>query len=128
MIADSSAIVAIFLQEPGYETVLSKLEGADVRAIGGPTLAETGIVLTSRLRRDAIGPLARFLQQLEVAVVPFGEDHWQEAVEAFARYGRGRHGASLNFGDCMSYAIAKLADEPLLCTGRDFSRTDLEIA
>lgn len=128
MIVDSSAIVSIFLQEPGYEDVLSKLEVADVRAIGGPTLAETGIVLTARLRRDTIGPLARFLQRLEVMVVPFGEDHWQEAVEAFERYGRGRHAASLNFGDCMSYAIAKLADEPLLCTGRDFSRTDLEIA
>lgn len=128
MIIDSSAIVAIFLQEPGYEVVLSKLEVAEVRAIGGPTLAETGIVLTSRLRHDAIGPLARFLQQLEVVVVPFGEDHWQEAVDAFERYGRGTHGASLNFGDCMSYAIAKLAGEPLLCTGRDFDRTDLEIA
>lgn len=128
MIVDSSAILSIFLQEPGYEDVLSKLEVADVRAIGGPTLAETGIVLTARLRRDTIGPLARFLQRLEVMVVPFGEDHWQEAVEAFERYGRGRHAASLNFGDCMSYAIAKLADEPLLCTGRDFSRTDLEIA
>jgi ribonuclease VapC len=128
VIVDSSAVVAIFLQEPGYEAVLTKLEVADVRAIGGPTLAETGIVLTARLRRDAIGPLARFLQRLEVLVVPFGEDHWQEAVEAFERYGRGRHDASLNFGDCMSYAIAKLADEPLLCTGRDFARTDLEIA
>ncbi|MEX2554466.1 MAG: type II toxin-antitoxin system VapC family toxin [Actinomycetota bacterium] len=61
-------------------------------------------------------------------VVPFGENHWQEAVEAFERYGRGRHDASLNFGDCMSYAIARLAGEPLLCTGRDFVRTDLEIA
>ena len=128
MIVDSSAIVAIFLQEPGYEAVLSKLEVAEVRAIGGPTLVETGIVLTSRLRRDAIGPLARFLQRLEMVVVPFGEDHWQEAVEAFERYGRSRHRASLNFGDCMSYAVAKLAGEPLLCTGRDFARTDLEIA
>lgn len=128
MIVDSSAIVSIFLQEPGYEDVLSKLEVADVRAIGGPTLAETGIVLTSRLRRDAIGPLARFLQRLEVMVVPFGEDHWQEAVEAFERYGRGRHAASLNFGDCMSYAIAKLAGEPLLCRGNDFAHSDLEIA
>lgn len=128
MIIDSSAVIAIFLKEPEHEKVLQKVAGVDSRAIGAPTLAETGIVLTSRMRRNAIGLLARFLQEVEIATVPFGDDHWKEAVDAFDRYGRGRHEASLNFGDCMTYSVAKLADEPLLCIGEDFSQTDLRIA
>ena len=128
MILDSSAVVAIFLQEPGHEEVLQKLGSTDSRAIGAPTLAETGIVLTSRMRRNAIGPLARFLQEAEVATVPFGDDHWKEAVDAWDRFGRRRHEASLNFGDCMTYSVAKLADESLLCIGDEFALTDLRIA
>lgn len=128
MIIDSSAVVAIFLKEPGYEDVLQKLGATESRAIGAPTLAETGIVLTSRMRRNAIGLLARFLQEGEIATVPFSDDHWKEAVDAFDRYGRGRHRASLNFGDCMTYSVGKLADEPLLCVGDDFGLTDLRIA
>lgn len=58
-------------------------------------------------------------------MVPFGEDHWRQAAEAYARFGRGRHKAALNFGDCLSYAVARLADQPLLCVGDDFARTDL---
>jgi ribonuclease VapC len=91
-------------------------------------VAETGIVLTSKMRRNAIGMLARFLQEVGVVTVPFGDDHWKEAVDAFDRYGRGRHKASLNFGDCMTYSVAKLADEPLLCMGEDFALTDLRIS
>ena len=58
----------------------------------------------------------------------FGEEHWREAVTAYNRFGRGRHEAQRNFGDCMAYAIAKLAGEPLLCTGADFAKTDLHLA
>ena len=128
MIIDSSAVVAIFLKEPGHEEVLQKLGATESTAIGAPTVAETGIVLTSRMRRNAIGLLARFLQEVEAATVPFSDDHWKEAVDAFDRFGRGRHEASLNFGDCMTYSIAKLADEPLLFIGEDFALTDLQIA
>lgn len=60
--------------------------------------------------------------------MPFGDEHWKAAVDAHAEYGRGRHKAALNFGDCLSYATAKLAGAPLLCTGSDFARTDLELA
>ena len=128
MIIDSSAIVAICLQEPGHERVLQKMSATENRAMGTPTVAETGIVLASRLRRNTIGLLARFLQELEIATVPFSDDHWKETVDAFDRYGRGRHEASLNFGDCMTYSVAKLGDEPLLCVGEDFALTDLRIA
>lgn len=128
MIIDSSAVVAIFLKEPGYGEMLQKLGATESRAIGAPTLAESGIVLTSRMQHNAIGLLARFLQEVEIATVPFSDEHWKEAVDAFDHYGRGRHGASLNFGDCMTYSVAKLADEPLLCIGDDFALTDLRIA
>ena len=60
--------------------------------------------------------------------IPFGPDHWREAVSAYARFGKGRHRARLNFGDCLSYAVAMLADQPLLCTGSDFSKTDVTLA
>jgi ribonuclease VapC len=128
LILDSSAVLAVFLQEARYEVVVGKLEAAPSPAIGAPTLAEAGIVLTARLGRNAIGPLARFVQELDIVTVPFGADHWRAAIDAFDRYGRGRHRASLNFGDCMTYAVAKLADEPLLCVGNDFALTDLQRA
>jgi ribonuclease VapC len=128
MILDTSAVVAILLKEPGFELVFQKLAAAETIGIGAPTLAETGIVLRARLGRDPSGILGRFLQKFEIVTVPFGEEHWREAVEAYGIFSRGQHAASLNFGDCMTYAVAKLAGQPLLFVGRDFSRTDLEIA
>lgn len=128
MIVDSSAIVAIARREPGYEELLSKLADATRRGVGSPTLLEVGIVLRARLEIDPTPFVDRLLRDFELDVIPFGEPHWREAVSAYSRYGKGRHPAALNYGDCMSYAIARLADEPLLCTGRDFARTDLSIA
>jgi ribonuclease VapC len=128
VILDSSAIVGIVLREPGFEAVVRKLSAADSVAIGAPTLAEAGIVLSARLGTDARTLLSGLLLEWEAETVSFGAEHWREAVSAFARFGRGRHRAQLNFGDCMAYAVAKLADEPLLCTGDDFARTDLTLA
>ena len=128
MILDSSALVAILLREPGFERVLDAIDGARTIAIGAPTLAEAGIVLSSRLDADARSLLARFLEESGAAVLPFSAEHAREAIGAFRRYGKGRHRAALNFGDCMTYAVARLADLPLLCTGDDFRRTDLKIA
>jgi ribonuclease VapC len=128
VILDSSAIVGIVLREPGFETLVRKLTQAEALAVGAPTLAETGIVLTARLDRDARGLLQGLLREWDAATVAFGEEHWREAVTAYERFGRGRHPAQLNFGDCMAYAVAKLAGEPLLCTGGDFPKTDLTLA
>lgn len=128
MILDSSAIVGIVLQEPGYEKLVRKLAAAEVLAVGTPTLTEAGIVLTARLGKDARGLLQGLLREWGAETVPFGEAHWREAVTAYARFGRARHKAQLNFGDCMTYAVAKLSGEPLLCTGGDFPRTDLVLA
>jgi ribonuclease VapC len=128
LIADSSALVAIVIEEPGYESVLDKIVTAGGAGAGAPTLVETGIVL-----RDKLGPAGRTLltaslEELAVQPLPFLPEHWPVAVDAFARFGRGRHPAGLNFGDCLTYAIAKVANEPLLCLGDDFAHTDLELA
>jgi ribonuclease VapC len=128
MILDTSSIVAIALKEPGFEKLLRKLIDADSLAVGVPTLTETAIVLSARFRQDARAMLARFLLEGSVATVPFGDAHFSMAVDAWLRYGKGRHPAGLNFGDCLSYATAKLAGEPLLCTGDDFPLTDVELA
>jgi len=128
MIVDSSALVAIVFKEPGHEEMIHKLSQTEYLGIGTPTLAETGIVLSARLLGGGRTILARLCQELGLVQIPFGDIHWREAVGAYERFGRGRHRARLNFGDCLSYATAKLADQPLLCVGGDFSKTDLEIA
>jgi ribonuclease VapC len=101
---------------------------AEALAVGAPTLAETGIVLHARLGSARQGRIARLVDEWRVVVIPFGEDHWKEAVHAYARFGRARHRAALNFGDCLAYAVARLSDEPLLAVGSDFSKTDLRLA
>ncbi|MGD2068685.1 MAG: type II toxin-antitoxin system VapC family toxin [Gemmatimonadota bacterium] len=128
MIVDSSALLAVVFREAGYEGVLERLLADPAPAVGAPTLAETGIVLAARLGPAARGVLERFLDEVGIREVPFAELHWREAVDAFRRFGRGRHPAALNFGDCMTYAVASLAGEPLLFRGHDFAETDLEAA
>ncbi len=127
MIVDSSAVVAIILREPGHNGLLEQLGAASGAGIGTPTLAETGIVLAARLGPSGRSLLARFLEEAALVEVPFGEHHWRAAVGAYTRFGKGRHPAALNFGDCMTYATAELAGEPLLCVGGDFARTDLPL-
>lgn len=83
------------------------------------------MVLTARLGQDARPMIFAFLRRLEAEVVPFNQEHLDSAATAFIRFGRGRHPAALNFGDCMAYAVASVAGMPLLFTGEDFSRTDI---
>jgi ribonuclease VapC len=128
MIVDSSALVAITFREPGHLGLITKLANAPSAGIGTPTLAETGLVLTARMRRDARDLVVRLLDEFSIEAVPFGDGHWKEAIGAFQRFGKGRHKAQLNFGDCLTYAVARLAGEPLLFTGSDFTETDLDIA
>ncbi|MBN1947202.1 MAG: type II toxin-antitoxin system VapC family toxin [Bradymonadales bacterium] len=128
MIVDTSAIVAIFLREPGFERLQSTLAEGEQVGIASPTLLETAIVLSARLGRDARGLLARLLAEASISVVPFGEAHAMVATDAWLRYGKGRHRAGLNFGDCISYATSKLAGQPLLCVGDDFGLTDIDLA
>jgi ribonuclease VapC len=128
VIVDSSALVAITFREPGHLELITKLTSASSAGISTPTLAETGLVLAARLRRDPRDLIVRLLDEFSVEEVPFGDGHWKEAVSAYLRYGKGRHKAQLNFGDCLTYAVARLAGEPLLFTGNDFTETDLDVA
>ena len=124
MVLDSSAIVAIHLREPGHERLIDRIDAAEV-VVGVPTMLEAAMVLTARLGHDARPMLFAFLRRLDTEVVPFNEEHLDAAATAFIRFGRGRHPAALNFGDCMSYAVASVAGMPLLFTGEDFRRTDI---
>ena len=128
MILDSSAILAILLREPRHGAIVDAIAAAPNLAIGAPTLTETGIVLQNRIGENARSILIHFIHEWKVEIVAFGEPHWQEAVIAYSRYGKGNHKAALNFGDCMTFAIAKLSGQPLLCTGNDFTKTDLQLA
>src|SRR5215212_7708836 len=103
MVLDTSAIVAIVLQEPGFERLVEKIEMARTVAVATPTLLECAMVLTSRLRQDARIVINGLAKKMNAQVVPFTEEHFEAAFEAFQRFGRGRHPAALNFGDCMSY-------------------------
>jgi ribonuclease VapC len=128
VILDASAVVALILGEPAAESLLSRLASAGEVSIGSPTLVEATIVLTHRLGPVASSLVERFLGELGVTVLPFDQRHWREAIAASRRFGRGRHPAALNFGDCLAYASARLAERPLLAIGDDFARTDLALA
>jgi ribonuclease VapC len=128
MVLDSSAIVAIQLKEPGHERLMNTLDQADIVLAGTPTLLETAMVLTARLGRDARPLVSAFLRGLDAEVIVFNEEHLDAAITAFYRFGRGRHPAGLNLGDCMSYAVASVAGMPLLFTGGDFTLTDIPAA
>lgn len=127
MIIDTSAVVAILREESTSEALLEHIDEAAMVGIGAPTLVESGIVLLARIGVVGRTLLARFLQEGGVDVLPFTEQHWSFAVDAFSRFGKGRHPAALNFGDCLTYATSRVADQPLLCVGDDFSQTDLPL-
>jgi ribonuclease VapC len=125
LILDSSAILCIILEEPEAEALIERMRHEDYLGVGAPTLTETGIVLGSRVGFDKIGTIANFLRAFQVQTLAFTPEHWQSACTAYQVYGKGRHPASLNFGDCLSYASAKLAGQTLLYIGQDFAQTDL---
>ena len=125
MVLDSSAIVAIHLREPGHERLMDRIDAAEVVVVGVPTLLESVMVSTSRLGHDARPMLLAFLRRVEAEVIPFNQEHMDAAATAFIRFGKGHHPAALNFGDCMSYAVASVAGMPLLFIGEDFRRTDI---
>ena len=125
MVVDSSALVAILREEPGHEPFLQKALSSDRTMVGATVAFETAMVLSGRWHRDARSTVHRLLRTIGAEIVPFTEEHYEAAVSAFLRYGKGRHPAGLNFGDCMSYAFARISGLPLLYSGDDFSKTDI---
>lgn len=127
MVIDSSALVAVFLREPEREFFLDMILKADTRRISAVTFVETGIVLEGRRGAVAEHELDRFLERVAIEVVAVDAEYAAAALAAWRKYGKGRHPAGLNLGDCFSYALAHSVGEPLLAKGEDFGRTDLEL-
>jgi ribonuclease VapC len=125
MIIDSSALIAIILEEPDAVACMTKLSKASSLSLSAVTLTETSMVLLSRGGQVKLDVLDAFLTQIDAEVVPVDRVQALLAREAFDRYGKGRHKARLNLGDCFVYALAKYYGEPLLFLGDDFTETDL---
>ncbi|MEQ1950046.1 type II toxin-antitoxin system VapC family toxin [Mesorhizobium sp. CN2-181] len=128
MIVDSSALVAILLGEPDGQAFAAAIDQSASAGIAAPNVVEAAMVLVGRVGPAANTMLDEFLTVAEIRTVPFTADHAAVARQAFLRYGKGRHAAGLNFGDCIAYATAKLEQMPLLFKGDDFRRTDVEPA
>lgn len=125
MVIDTSALIAYLEGEPEADRVEAALVGAGRLLISAATVVEAGIVSEARRGEAGGRELDLLLHRLKVAIVPVDEDQAELARSAYRRYGRGRHPAGLNFGDCFAYALAVTAGEPLLYVGRDFAETDL---
>ena len=128
MTLDSSALVAVLFAETGYLELVDRILSAGEVRVGAPTLVEASLVLTGRRGARARGEVEGLIAELGVTVVPFGDAEWRLAVAAFTKFGRGRHPAALNFGDCLAYATAMSLGDSLLFVGGDFAKTDVPAA
>ena len=126
MVIDTSAIVAILLNEPERQEFIQKIDLAKSRLMAAPTLLECQIVIETRKGTLGRFQLDLFIYEAEITIFPFNKEQVHFAIVAWQRYGKGRHPAGLNFGDCFAYALAKSRGEPLLFKGNDFSQTDIE--
>jgi ribonuclease VapC len=127
LVVDTSAAVAVLQAEPGSEMLIRHLEEAEVKLMPAAIRVELGMVIESRFWPAGQDLVERFLRDAEVSIEPVDADLAERAVSAWRRYGKGRHAAALNFGDCFSYALAERTGHPLLCTGNDFAATDLPV-
>src|SRR5215467_8991426 len=127
MVVDTSAAVAVILGEPGGDELAACLEGALVRLMLTAIRVELGIVIEARLWPRGQDVVDRFLRDAKIEIVAVDADLAERAIRGWRRYGRGRHPAALNFGDCFTYALAEQAGLPVLCTGNDFRETDIAV-
>jgi len=125
MVLDTSAVLAILQDEPERRAFNEAIEVADSRSLSIASLVEASIVIEARYGAEGVRHLDQFLDRADVAVVAVDVEQGKIARQAFSRFGRGRHAAGLNFGDCFSYALAQALGEPLLYKGEDFSLTDV---
>lgn len=128
MIIDTSALVAVLDQEPEAERIARTLASTSERMLSAANLVEVGIVMQARRGDDGARDLDLLLAKLRVDIVAVTASQAAIARKAFRRYGRGRHPANLNFGDCFAYALAKDQSDTLLFKGDDFARTDVMAA
>ena len=125
MMIDTSAILAILQREPESRRFLEVIESADSTRMSVASFVESSIVIESRYGAEGLHDLDRFLSRASIELIPVDAEQGQLARTAFNRFGKGRHRAGLNYGDCFSYAAAISLGEPLLCKGDDFIHTDV---
>jgi ribonuclease VapC len=125
LVVDTSAIMAILLEEPDAVLFAQALHDANELRMSAPSWLEAAQVATCHRGVNGYQQFHELVTRLPIEIVPCDEAHARVAYGAWLRFGKGRHPASLNFGDCFSYALAKLRGDPLLFKGNDFSKTDL---
>jgi ribonuclease VapC len=125
-VIDSSALLAVVLGEPDAELVAARLVSPSRKVVSAATLLEAAIAAERRGGLEARDRLDRLVTRAELVVAPFDEAHLGWARDAYRRFGKGRHPAALNLGDCIAYATARHEVLPLLFKGDDFSQTDIE--
>ena len=127
MVIDTSAVLAIFLGEPERKQFLDAILEAARRQISAATVLETGIVLESKRGESAGREFDLFIVRANLEIVAVDAEQIEIARSAWRSFGKGRHPAALNFGDCFSYALAESSGEPLLAKGRDFALANMEL-
>jgi ribonuclease VapC len=127
MIIDTSTLVGLLDQEAEAERLARAIAAAPERMLSAANLVETGIVMQVRRGDEAARDLDLLLAKLKIDIIPVSAKQADIARKAFQRFGRGRHPARLNFGDCFAYALAKDSSRPLLFVGKDFSQTDIAV-
>jgi ribonuclease VapC len=128
MVIDSSALLAIVLEEPGSSLYASAISNSPTCWLSAASLVEASVVLMRRRSHNPIAVLDRLIESQQIVIVSVDHEQALLAREAFRRFGKGRHPAALNFGDCFSYALAKQMAESLLFKGDDFAHTDVVAA
>jgi ribonuclease VapC len=128
VIVDTSAIIAVLFGEDDAHEYAEAISRAVSCRISAATLVETAIVVEAQTRNNGGRQLDAFIRRASIGVEPVTEEQAHIARQAFMDFGKGRHRAGLNYGDCFSYALAKATREPLLFKGRDFAQTDLVAA
>src|ERR1700685_3465097 len=127
MVIDTSALVAIFLSEPERQSFLDNIIAAETRLVSAATVLEAGRVLETRRGESAGREFDLFVVRANLQIIPVDVEQADLDRSACRKYGKGRHPAAPNFGDCFSYALAKATGEPLLAKGTDFAKTDVVI-
>jgi ribonuclease VapC len=125
MVIDTSAVLAILRDEPERRRFNQAIDADDTRLISAASFVEASIVMQARHGDEGVRDLDLFLARAEIELAPVDGNQAHLARQAFRIYGKGRHRAALNFGDCFTYALAKTTGEPLLFKGNDFTYTDL---
>jgi ribonuclease VapC len=125
MVIDTSALLAILLDEPERRSFNEAIAVASSRVMSTATFVEASIVIESRFGAEGVRDLDLFVERAGIELAAVDEDQARIARRAFSRFGKGRHPAGLNYGDCFTYALAIVLGEPLLYKGNDFSQTDV---